>query len=110
MYMTISEHIQNVSGAIFAQKNELEAIRGQRKQAGIMAIVWLLIYGAMLLADQASILFISFGFAFLVFNIHRLIRFERAFRLTSVLLSDNERYKEIIVDEAYSGKESEPQD
>lgn len=110
MYMTITEHIQDVAGAISAQKSELEEIQSQRKQASLMTGIWLLVYGAMLSANQTHPVFVTIGVAFLAFNVYRLVRFERAFRLTSVLLSDNEQYKAIIVNEAYSGKEAGPQD
>jgi len=108
--MSITEHIQDVANNIAAQRVELSEIQDQRKQAGLMTGIWALIYGAVLIVGRAEAPFIVTGLAFLVFNLSRFIRFEKAFRLTSVLLSDNEHYKEIIVDEAYSGKEFGPQD
>lgn len=110
MCMTLTEHIQDVASNIANQRNELSELQAQRKQAGIMTGLWLAIYGMILSMSQPQTAFIILGFAFLAFNAYRLIRFERTIRLMSVLLSDNEHYKAIIVDEAYSGKEVGPQD
>ena len=108
--MSITEHIQQVADNIAAQRIELNDLQSQRKQAGIMTGVWAVFYFAMLAAGQWQQLTIVLGLIFLIYNAFRLVSLEKKCRSAFVLMSDNEHYKAIIVDEAYSGKEAYAQD
>lgn len=106
--MTLSEHIRTVANNIQEQRSQM-GVLAQNKAASIVALsVSVTAFVCLFLRSNASTgtLAMVLGLGFFAF--WNLVRFSMRLNLLHDLISDNERYRSIIVEEAYTGKDLGP--
>ena len=106
--MTLQEHIQAVADNIQEQRSQMVAL-AQNKVASIVALsVSLTAFVCLFLWSNASAGTLTMVLGLGAFALWNLVRFSIKLSLLHGLISDNERYRSIIVEEAYTGKDLGP--